>query len=291
MNFDAFVRDIDRNRWNVFGAEVWQDGRLRHAWGDTQTSRHPIYSATKTITAIAAGMAHDDGRIDLTRSVLDYLPQEAVAAMSAAQRADYRHVTLHRLMTMSVPGYPFRPQGSSWLTDALGYPLPDVTQPAFEYSNIPAYLVGVAVACAVNEPLTDFLSRRLFAPLGISDPPMTRCPEGWFYGASGMQLTVNELSRIGLLLMQRGVYGGQRLLSEDFVREATAVQQMNREGGYGYFLWKYRDGFSINGKWKQKCYVLPRDGLVITYLSDIRDDCPELKRSMERHLLDIIRTE
>ena len=60
---------------------------------------------------------------------------------------------------------------------------------------------------------------------------------------------------------------------------------MNREGGYGYFLWKYRDGFSINGKWTQKCYVLPKQGLVVTYLAHIEEECPGLKASMERHLL------
>lgn len=75
MNFDAFVQDTQDNRWNVYGVEVYQDGQLCHQYGDTRVQRHPIYSATKTVTAIAAGMAWDAGRIDLNRCVLDGLPR------------------------------------------------------------------------------------------------------------------------------------------------------------------------------------------------------------------------
>ena len=68
------------------------------------------------------------------------------------------------------------------------------------------------------------------------------------------------------------------------MKEATKVQQMNKEGGYGYFIWKYRDGFSINGKWGQKSYVLPREELVITHLAHIDDNLP-LRECMEKYIL------
>lgn len=287
MNFTAFTEDILQNRWNVFGAEVYVDGRLAHAFGDTTENRHPIYSATKTVTSIALGMAMDDGKLDIAQPLLHYLPGDVVGRMTQEQREMYRHITLRRLMCMSVAGYPFRARGDSWLIDSLSYPLPQPESPSFDYSNISAYLAGVAAACALNENLYAFLCRRLFEPLGIRRPPATFCPDGYFYGASGMELTVNELSKIGLLLYNGGVFDGQRLLSADYVRQATSVQQMNREGGYGYFLWKYRDGFSINGKWKQKCYILPKEGLMVTYLSHIEDPGPELKQSMEKHILGI----
>ena len=47
MNFEAFVRDIEKNKWNVFGVEVYQKGRLLHSFGDTNENIHEIYSATK----------------------------------------------------------------------------------------------------------------------------------------------------------------------------------------------------------------------------------------------------
>ena len=61
---------------------------------------------------------------------------------------------------------------------------------------------------------------------------------------------------------------------------------MNREGGYGYFIWKYRDGFSITGKGGQRCYCLPEAGLMITYLSDMGENARALRECMERTLLE-----
>ena len=285
MNFQRFTDDIIQNKWNVFGVEVYENGRLAHTFGDTTENRHPIYSATKTITSIAAGMAVDDGRLDLNASVLQYLPERFVRAMSPAQRNTYSHITIHRLLTMSVCGYPFRPEGESWLINSLAIPLPDVHKREFDYSNISAYLVGVAAACAVDEDLYSYLDRRLFTPLGIKNPPCGRCPDGYFYGASNMELTVNELSRIGIMLANGGTYNSQRILSADYVQKATSIQQMNREGGYGYFIWKYKNGFSINGKWKQKCYVMPDKQFIVTFLSHIEDKVPGFMESLEKNIL------
>jgi len=285
MNVDQFIEDIQKNQWNVFGVEVYTDGQLSCSYGDTTATRYPVYSATKTITSIAAGMAMDDGVLDLERSVLDYLPGEIVARLPRRQLSAFRPVTIERLLTMSVVGFPFRPSGESWLTEALECRISRRCE--FDYSNFSAYLVGVAATCALGEDLYNYLQKRLFTPLGIETPPFARCPDGYFYGASSMELTVNELSRVGLLLYSGGEYNGQRLLSESYVQRATSVQQHNREGGYGYFVWKYRSGFSINGKWKQKCYVLPEDGLMITFLSHIEEENPHLIRSMERNILGI----
>ncbi len=287
MNFDAFVEDIIHNRWNVFGVEVYVDGKLAHQYGDTTKNRYPIYSATKTITSIAAGMAIDEGKLDIHKSILEYLPARAIGKMSKEQLEVCKNITTKRLLTMSVAGYPFRPSGESWLEEALTYPITEVEKKEFDYSNISAYLVGVVTAHAVEEDLFQYLDRKLFEPLGIINPPYGRCPEGYFYGASSMELSVHELSKIGLLLYNGGIYEGKRILSETYVKEATSLQQMNREGGYGYFVWKYRDGFSINGKWKQKCYILPEEKIMVTYLSHIEEETSDLKESMEKHILRI----
>lgn len=114
----------------------------------------------------------------------------------------------------------------------------------------------------------------------FENPPFQRCPDGYFYGASGMELTVNELSRIGFVLMDEGLYQGTRILSEKYVKEACGIRQMNREGGYGYFVWKYQDGFRISGKWGQRCYIFPRRGLMVTYLAHMEEGSEQLADCM-----------
>ena len=98
-----------------------------------------------------------------------------------------------------------------------------------------------------------------------------------------MKLTVHDMSKFGLLLYNGGVYNGKRIISEEYVEMATSIQQMNREGGYGFYFWKYRDGFSINGKWKQKVYIFPKRGIMVSYLSHIENDSHDLRDSMDKN--------
>lgn len=284
MDFDSFISDIAENNWDVYGVEVYEKGIL-HEYGDTRRSRYPIYSATKTILSVAAGIACDQGKIDFEKSILDYIPERHLSAMSDVQRKTFEKITLHRLMTMSVGDFPFRPTGDSYLEFSLACKVHEPGTKIFNYSNISAYLVGVALANAVGEDAFEYMDRYLFGPLQIADVEFSRCPDGYFYGASGMKLSVHDLSKIGRLLYGKGVYEGKRIVSESYVELATSNLQMNREGGYGYFIWKYRDGFSINGKWGQKCYVLPGRELIVTYLSHIEDEPDDLLRSMERNIL------
>ena len=285
MSFDAFVSDIKNNFWNVFGAEVYEDGVLMHSFGDTDENLHEIYSATKSVLSIAVGIAVDEGRFDIDKSVLEYLPLAKVERLDARQRSTFEKITIRRLLTMSVADFPFRPEGDSYLDFALNTKISAPEEKVFNYNNTNAYLVGVALTEALGTDLGTFIEERVFKPLGITRFEYTRCPEGYFYGASGMKLTVNELSRLGLLLYNKGVFNGLRILSEQYVNTATSVQQMNREGGYGFFFWKYREGFSINGKWGQKCYVLPQEKKMVSFLSHIEDDTSMVRESMERNIL------
>lgn len=285
MDFDAFVKDIRDNSWNVFGVEVYEKGQLIHSYGDTEENLHEIYSATKTVLSVAVGIASDENRFDINRSLLSYLPSDKINGLSKEQQDVWDRITIQRLLTMSVGDFPFRPEGENYLDFSLNTRFTDPDERKFNYSNISAYLVGVALSESLKKDLGAFIEERIFNPLGIEKYEYSRSPEGYFYGASGMKLTVNGLSRIGLLLYQKGTVNGQRILSEEYVNASTSIQQMNREGGYGYFIWKYRDGFSINGKLKQKCYVLPKQDLVITYLSHIEDDSHALLESMEKNIL------
>ena len=83
MDFDAFVRDIRENQWKVFGVEVYENGKLTAEYGDTVSSRFPIYSATKAIISIAVGIASDQGKFDIDKTVLAYLPAEAKRTKSS----------------------------------------------------------------------------------------------------------------------------------------------------------------------------------------------------------------
>lgn len=281
MDFRAFTSEIEQNKWDVYGVEVYQSGKLLHTFGDTQ-KKHNIYSATKTVLSIAVGIASDRGVFDISAPLLEYLPRETIAKMSKSALNAYQAVTIRDLLTMSVSALPFQVASENYLDYALSFAA--AKKGEFNYSNNSAYLVGAALSGAIGDDAGKFIEEQIFAPLEITDFSYKRSPEGYFYGASKMELSVHSLSKIALLLCAGGEVAGKRIVSAEYVKEATKVQQMNKEGGYGYFIWKYRDGFSINGKWGQKSYVLPREELVITHLAHI-DDNLLLRECMEKHIL------
>ena len=285
MDFRGFTEDIRKNNWQVYGVEVYENGELTHSYGDTEENLHNVYSVTKSFLSIAFGIAWDRGLIDPERSVLSYMPKEKVEKLSERQRKTWETITIQRLLCMSVTDLPFRAEGESWLEFSLACPIAEPEKREYNYSNISAYLVGVALTEALGSDLGKFIEDTVFAPLGITEFSYGRCPEGYFYGASNTMLTVHDFSKIGLMLLNGGVYEGRRILSEEYIRMATSCQTPCREGGYGYFFWLYRDGFSMNGRLKQKCYVLPSRNMVITYLANVEDPSPALKDSMEKHIL------
>lgn len=285
MDFQGFVDVVKYNNWELYGVEIFRGGQIIEKYQEKPLQRHPIYSATKSITSLAVGMAIDEGKFDIDASLYEYLKQEVPIYVSKMQINTLKQITIKRLLTMSVQGYPFRPIGENWLEYSLTYPLEKVEEKGFDYSNIQAYLVGVSVAKSLGRHLYDYLEERLFEPLGIEKPVYQNCPSGYFYGASGMQLTVSELARIGQLCLQQGVYNGQRLVSSKYITEATSMQQMNREGGYGYYFWKYEDGYRISGKWGQRSYVFPARDMVVTYLSNMEHGSGKITEAMERFIL------
>lgn len=287
MNFEEFINDIRNENLDVYGVEIYKKGKLINSFGDTKDNIYDIYSATKTILSLAVGIAYDKGLIDLDKSILEYLTHSEISMVTKSQRNKFQNITIHRLLTMSVNGFPFRPEGDSYLKFSLNCKIDNPDKIVFNYSNISAYLVGVALTNAIGEDLGKFIEKNIFNPLDISKYKYERCPDGFFYGASKMKLTVNELSKIGLLLYNKGIYKNKRIVSEKYIEKATSVQQKNNQEGYGYFIWKYRNGFSINGKWQQRCFILSENDLVITFLAHIEEKNNGLILSMEKNILDL----
>ena len=276
--YQDLIEEIVRRGLKVYGIEIFEGGKVAFKQQFAPDVRYPIYSAAKSFTSTAVGLAVQEGKLSIEDSLGALLPGRYLDGLPEEVKTAVDRLPLRRFLTMSVPGFPFRPEGEDWLWWALrcgaGYDSPEV----FSYSNVPAYLVGIAVAEAVDEHLIDYLTPRLFEPLGIDKPEFSNDPQGRFYGATGMKLTVHELSLLGQLYLQDGIFNGHRLLTEEWVRMATSCQITGKDGGYGYFFWVDADSFSISGKWGQKCLVYPDKGRMVTWMGDLPERSGEMLR-------------
>ena len=99
-------------------------------------------------------------------------------------------------------------------------------------------------------------------------------------------MTLHDISKLGLLLYNKGVWNGKRIVSEEYVDMATSVQIENDRYGYGFYIWKYKDGFYISGKWGQHCLVLPDEKLMVTFTGFVPEQAEDVENAMIKYILE-----
>lgn len=242
----------------------------------TKTEPQNLYSASKTFSAMAIGILEGEGLISRKDLITAYFPEK---------EAPY---TIEDLLKMASghDGCPlFRAsQCGEKVTDLLDLffqtPLPFPPGTVFSYNNCISYVFSVLVTKVSGLTLKDYLIPRLFLPLGIKDPLWETTEQGYTRGFSGLYLNAEELSRFGELLVNGGVFQGNRLIPEEFVKSAMAIQIATKDfrdfpitkhykNGYGYQLWINLDGVScrMEGKDGQFAVLFPEKEAVVTCLS------------------------
>ncbi len=234
-----------------------------------------VYSVTKTFTATAIGFAVAEGRLALSDRVVDLLP----AAVSEPIDPSVAKITVHHLLSMST-GHDVDPAEAvigvlpqDWARQVLAVVPPAPVGSRHVYNNGASFLLGEVVRARTGEDLADYLTPRLFEPLGIS-PSWERDPLGRCMGWSGIHLTSAELAAMGELYRCDGRWQGRQVLPAGWVALATTSHIDTPESdqpewrfGYGYQLWRNREGFRLDGAYGQFAVVLPEREVVVAITS------------------------
>ncbi len=276
--FEAFLEAMEGLR--ATGVIIYQDGEkiLERHFDDN--CRRNQYSASKSFTSAAVGLAVKEGLLRLDERVADCFPDE----MPEDPCEELCEARVRDLLTMALgqaEGCLFggqRPflEEDDWVRYALSRPFSDRPGTRFLYNNAGPYLAGRLVQKRAGCDLVSYLTPRLFAPLGIRRPTWEVDPQGYTFGAGGLFLCVEELARFGLLYLNGGVYGGRRVLPEEWVRESGAAQVPNngeKDGGcgYGYLFWRgQHDSYRADGKYGQVALILPEKRAVVAYNAECR---------------------
>ncbi|MBA8992005.1 CubicO group peptidase (beta-lactamase class C family) [Curtobacterium pusillum] len=219
---EALVRHVDDTGFNAHGLHVLTgDETAEHHW--TPDVRREVHSAAKGVCVLATGIAADDGLVDVDVPIATYLPDVAFGAGTDA-------VTLRHLLTMT-SGVDM-PWTATELTDWPDLALEFLRRPSrgrvFQYANPSTYTAMRVLERRVGD-VGDFVSRRLFAPLGIEHVPWQRCPNGYVAAGEGLALRTEELARLGRLVRDRGEYGGSRVVGARWC-DAMHTDWVQREG-------------------------------------------------------------
>ncbi len=88
------------------------------------------------------------------------------------------------------------------------------------------------------------------------------------FGAGGLFLNLEEIHKLGLFYLNKGVWNGKQLLSKEWIEESTRQQG---EDPYAYLFWRGEyNSFRADGKYGQYSIVLPDQAAVISVVSECR---------------------
>lgn len=259
------------------------------------------WSASKTFTATAVGLAVEEGLISLDSSIVCYLkPEQLPEHVSDTLKG----ITIHNLLRMSsgIKTDPIGPIGSGELQNPTKVTLEKgfnfYPGDCYRYNSFNTYLLGVAVSNVTGEDLCDYLEPRLFKPLGIKNYHWDYSSEGYRCGGWGLYISTESLAKMGLLFLQKGVYNGKRILSEEWVEKATSAQiyqnperigEDDRTSGYGYQMWCNSVGGSrLDGAHGQWSFILPDYNAVIVVTGNCNGTNYEMMGVWE-HILPLVK--
>jgi CubicO group peptidase (beta-lactamase class C family) len=252
---DRFVSAVDRESLGAYGVHVLVgDDEASHRW--RSDDRVNVYSVSKGVSALAIGIAVDEGVLTLDTRVPELLPHLRLGA-------GVEEVTVEHLLTMT-SGIDFQwfgdePVPGTDLAQAmLGLPTADPGT-VFRYSDASPYAAMRMLAAAVGD-VRDWLMPRLFEPLGIDNPQWHRCPLGFIVAGSGLELRTGELARIGRVLRDRGRWQGRQLVDAAWIDRMHADWVVTGSEGttarYGLAVWDGPDDtWRLDGRYGQLVVV------------------------------------
>lgn len=262
---------------------------LRHGcvvaegWWSPYAPQHPhmLFSLSKSFTSTAVGLAVDEGRFSVDDSVLSFFPDEKPAEVTdnlAAMRV--RH-----LLSMSTghdedttPHMTERSNGN-WTKGFFEVPVLHEPGTHFLYNTGATYMLSAIVQKTTGMKLMDYLTPRLFEPLGIEGAFWEESPQGINAGGYGLNVITEDIARFGQLYLQKGVWQGRQILPAAWVEEATAFHVSNGDDpnsewtqGYGYQFWRCRhNAYRGDGAFGQFCIVMPDQDAVLAITAGVAD--------------------
>lgn len=276
----AFVEEADSKVDSMHSFMLLRHGNVvAEAWWSPEAADKPhvLWSLSKSFTSTAVGLAVAEGKVSIDDPVLKFFPDDAPQDPSPHLKA----MRVRDLLTMNTGHQDelnWREQ-ADWAKAFLAHPVPHKPGTHFRYNTPATYMQSAIVQKVTGETVVDYLTPRLFEPLGIEKPKWDASPQGISIGGYGLYLRTEDIAKFGQLYLQQGKWHDKQVIPAEWIAQATSKQVANGsnpgsdwEQGYGFQFWRCRHGaYRGDGKDGQFCVVLPEQDAVIVMTANARD--------------------
>jgi CubicO group peptidase (beta-lactamase class C family) len=216
-------------------------GETLFQWADAPykiSTRHQLWSTSKTISATIMATAIQQGKVKLTDRLAKYLPESARSNHRFASL--YNQVTIENLITMT-SGIEWSEHSNDEVKDAsdlammysegyknftryiMGLDFNAKPGEYWNYSSVNADLMMAILKKVYKSDYDQMPWKNLFDPLGIKSAVFEQDSAGVFLGGSYVYLSAEDMAKFGVLFLNDGMADGKRVLPEGWVERAKQL--------------------------------------------------------------------
>ena len=271
------------------GLLLIRDGTiLFEAYQYDRTERHRFVSQSmaKSVVSLAIGFALADGKIkSLGDTVATYVPGLRECRFGSVRLRALLHMAsgialserYDRADDLSAFIRLRNRQGVVRALCAYGKrSAPEGTR--FAYASPQTVALGVVLRHATGQSISEYLSTRLWQPMGAEADAIWITDRGGFETAGGgLNAVLRDYGRLGVLLANDGALNGKQIIPRDYLLAATdparhaepfKPRKATRYYGYGYQFWTLpgrNRQFALFGVYGQRMLVDPKLKLVLVH--------------------------
>ena len=239
---------------------------------------HRMYSQTKSYVSIAIGLLEEEGKLSLDDTIVSHFPEKIRRELPEYLKGQ----TIRHMLTMcTVGGAPNwfavpNPDRTELYLNTITAPHPAGT--IWGYDSQGSQVLSSLVEKLSGMSLLDYLKSKVLDKLGTFRTARilkTRNEDSW--GDSALLCTSRDMISFGRFVMNYGLWNGERLMNEKYLKDATSALVDNNEDGkvgcfthgYGYQIWKtQKDGFAFVGMGDQLTIAIPSKDFLFTCTAD-----------------------
>ncbi len=278
---------IDDESINIHSMLLLKEGSRvfrASAYDFDEDTKDNVYSVSKSFTSIAIGILCDLKLLNLEDYILFFFSEEVEEYLPGYEKIQIKH-----LLTMSIGQEVDVFKDLTPGTDLIGtfFQQKLIHEPGkvFMYNNYGCFLLSAIVTKVTGRSLNDFLNEYLYQPIGMEKPNWQQV-KNISFGATGLEISANDMARFGLLLLNDGEWDGKQIVSKEFLAKAGIRQigtvEPGTEGetedfGYGYCFWMNGFGdYRASGLFNQHIIINKEHKLVFAVKSYEERDVIEL---------------
>ena len=239
-------------------------------------SPHVLFSLSKSFTSTAIGIAQSEGLLSINDKVISFFPGD-VPENPSQNLQSMRISDLLRMNTGHNEDATdrMRKDTVNWVRAFLSLPVENKPGTRFAYNSAATFMLSAIIQKVSGKTLFEYLTPRLFEPLGIEHASWEMAPGGINTGGWGLKVRTKDIANFGQLYLQKGMWEGKQLVPSTWVEEATKLQTSNGSNpesdwdqGYCYQFWRCRHNlYRGDGAFGQYCIVFPEQDAVLAITS------------------------